>query len=86
MMTLTLAQAEQYKAAVGAAVDAFSQTMDVDSQTGRNGLFGALLAEFLSANGAATRAELDKLVTYIEVRAGDAAALDNGAPSVEVPE
>jgi hypothetical protein len=86
MMTITHDQAEKYTEAVAAAVTAFSQTMDVDGQTGRNALFGCLLAEFLSANGAATRAELDKLVTYIEVRAGDAAALDNGAPSVEVPE
>ncbi len=83
-MKLTQAQAEQASDAVGAAVVAFSSAMDVDQSAGHNALFGALLAEFVQMNGAATRAELDKLVSYIEDRMPQALELEEGAPSVEV--
>lgn len=85
-MILTHEEAERAAAAVTAAVEAFSATMDVDKNAGRNALFGALLAEFVGANGAASRAELDTLVGYIEDRVQYANELNKGAEQVEVPE
>lgn len=83
---LTREQAQQAEAATSAAVAEFARVMDVDQTAARNALFGALLGEFFAANGAATRAELDGLLAYIEDRTTQAAELDRGVASVEVPE
>ena len=85
-MILTQAQAAQAGSAVTTAVSAFATVMDVDPNAASNALFGALLAEFVQANGPATRAELDKLVSFIEDRMPAANELAAGAAEVEVAE
>lgn len=87
-MILTREQAQKITVAVDAAVGTFAFRMDVDQTTGRNYLFGALLASFVASNGAASRAELERLLTRIEDTLPAAAVLDEPtlAESVEVIE